>query len=86
MGVPSALQTGQLMGKGMRPWTGSTSNLYFWPQLQMTLSSITIFWFFRKNARNCPTSFQIIEVGHFIAKGRSVDKLNLLDKSGFRFG
>jgi hypothetical protein len=40
--VPSTAQTGQLTGKGIRPWTGSTSNLYFWPQLQTTLSSIRL--------------------------------------------
>ena len=31
-GVPSTPQTGQLIAWGMRPSTGSTSNLYFWPQ------------------------------------------------------
>lgn len=29
--VPSALQTGQFTVNGMRPLTGSTSNLNFWP-------------------------------------------------------
>ena len=31
-GVPSTLQTGQLTVNGIRPSTGCTSNLYFWPQ------------------------------------------------------
>src|SRR5579863_7167424 len=38
--VPSKPHTGQFTTKGIRPLTGSTSNLYFWPQLQTTLSSI----------------------------------------------
>jgi hypothetical protein len=38
--VPSAPQTGQLTVTGIRPLTGSTSNLYFWPQPQATFTSI----------------------------------------------
>jgi hypothetical protein len=30
--VPSAPQTGQFTGCGIRPLTGSTSKAYFWPQ------------------------------------------------------
>jgi hypothetical protein len=44
--VPSTPHTGQFTTKGIRPLTGSTSNLYFWPQLQTTLSSIiSHLWF-----------------------------------------
>jgi hypothetical protein len=39
-GVPSTPQTGQAMVKGIWRFTGWTSNLYFWPQLQTTFSSI----------------------------------------------
>ena len=39
--VPSAPHTGHATEKGMRPSTGSTSNLYFVPQSQKTLSSIS---------------------------------------------
>jgi len=40
--VPSAPQEGQFTCIGMRPWTGSTSNLYLVPQLQVTLISIAL--------------------------------------------
>ena len=40
--VPSRWQTGQFTVNGMRPFTGSTSNLYFWPHWQITFSSIRI--------------------------------------------
>src|SRR5208282_2997829 len=38
--VPSTPQAGQLTVMGIRPFTGSTSNLYFWPHSQTTFSSI----------------------------------------------
>src|SRR5579862_1808917 len=38
--VPSTPQAGQLTVIGIRPPTGSTSNLYFWPHSQTTFSSI----------------------------------------------
>jgi hypothetical protein len=38
--VPFTPQTGQFTVNGIRPLTGSTSNLYFWPQLQIIFTSI----------------------------------------------
>jgi hypothetical protein len=38
--VPSTPQAGQFTLNGITPLTGSTSNLYFWPQLQTTFNSI----------------------------------------------
>jgi hypothetical protein len=40
IGVPSMPQFGQLTATGIRPLTGSMSNLYFWPQSQATFTSI----------------------------------------------
>src|SRR5262245_20195324 len=42
--VPSSPHEGQFTCIGMRPWTGSTSNLYLVPQLQVTLTSIALVW------------------------------------------
>jgi hypothetical protein len=38
--VPSTPQCGQLTATGIWPLTGSTSNLYFWPQPHSTFNSI----------------------------------------------
>jgi hypothetical protein len=46
--VPSAPHEGQLTGAGMRPWTGSTSNLYFVPQGHWILISIALRWLARE--------------------------------------
>jgi hypothetical protein len=40
--VPSAPQVGQFTGHGIRSFTGSTSNLYFEPHWQKTLTSIRL--------------------------------------------
>jgi hypothetical protein len=47
--VPSALHTGQATARGIWPFTGSTSNLYFAPQLQKILISM------RPSGWCCPT-------------------------------
>jgi hypothetical protein len=49
--VPSALQVGQFTATGIRPLTGSTSNLYFWPHWQTILSSMPNEFFAPANSR-----------------------------------